>query len=63
MKKEGFNAFNNYSYTSERQLKEVFQPLLKEAGIIFKVDVTDQRVEPGDGEDEAHFDNDAVSLL
>lgn len=49
MKKEGFNAFNNYSYTSERQLKEVFQPLLKEAGIIFKVDVTDQRVEPGDG--------------
>ena len=49
MKKEGFNAFNNYSYTSERQLKGGFQPLLTEAGIIFKVDVTDQRVEPGDG--------------
>lgn len=49
MKKGGFNKAFNYSYTSEKQLKEVFQPLFKEAGVIFKVDVIDQKVEPGDG--------------
>lgn len=49
MKKEGFNKAFNYSYTSDKQLKAVFQPLFKEAGILFKIDVVDQKVESNSG--------------
>jgi len=45
IKKDGVNKAFNYAYVTEAQLKRVLQPLLKKYGVIFKLDVVDQRID------------------
>jgi hypothetical protein len=45
IKKDGLNKAFNYAYVTEAQLKRVLQPLLKKYGVIFKLDIVDQKVD------------------
>jgi hypothetical protein len=45
IKKDGVNKAFNYAYVTEAQLKRVLQPLLKKYGVIFKLDIVDQKVD------------------
>ena len=45
VKKDGLNKAFNYAYVTEAQLKRVLQPLLKKYGVIFKLDVVEQKID------------------
>jgi hypothetical protein len=45
VKKDGLNKAFNYAYVTEAQLKRVLQPLLKKYGVIFKLDVLEQKID------------------
>jgi len=45
VKKDGLNKAFNYAYVTEAQLKRVLQPLLKKHGVIFKLDVVEQKID------------------
>lgn len=50
VRKEGYNSFHKYKYNSEAQIKEIFMPLLRKAGILFTCGILSQDTEAIEGQ-------------